>query len=399
MKIKVNGKGLHGCVPAIASGAMALRLLICAALSDGPSQIRCEAVSRDISVAAGCLRAAGCALTYTGGTFYAIPQRRPERAMLDCRESAAAMWLLLPVMASLGIKCRVDIGNRLIKSPLSTLYSTLSEHGEVLSPEDSDPLLLSGRLRGGSYRLRADASPMLISGLLFALPLLSEDSKIVLSGKQNTSPQVEMTLNALRTFGIKINRTPDGYSISGKQKYRTPGAVSVEGDWTSGAYWLCAAALGSPLTVSELDGESLQGDRQITELLSLLKKDSAKVLVDAGNIPDLIPAVSVVAAVQNKTTVLYNTEDQRLKELTCAMLRAIGATVTPIKDGLRIKGAPNSLYPATVEADGDFRIAMAAAIASVAAGDVTILDCDAPDSTYPAFFESFRRLGGTVIIR
>jgi 3-phosphoshikimate 1-carboxyvinyltransferase len=84
MKLTVNGKGLHGSIPAIASKSMAHRLLICAALSHDPSQIRCETLSDDINATAGCLRALGCELTYTGGTFYASPAKAPERAIIDC---------------------------------------------------------------------------------------------------------------------------------------------------------------------------------------------------------------------------------------------------------------------------------------------------------------------------
>lgn len=401
MKLTVNGKGLHGAVPAIASKSMAHRLLICAALSNDPSQIRCETLSDDISATADCLNTLGCELTYTGGTYYASPFRRPERVTLDCRESGSTLRFLLPVICALGITARIDMQGKLPSRPLSPLYGELEKHGARMSPEGESPLLVSGKLRGGTYTLRADVSSQFISGLLFALPLLEEDSRIILTGKRESASYIEMTLSALRVYGIKINETEQGYQIPARQKYRSPGSVTVEGDWSNAAFWLAAAALGAPLSVTGLDNDSLQGDMAVSSLLSLLTSAGSKTMIDARNIPDLVPILSVVAAAQKKTTTIYNASRLRLKEsdrieTTVALVRAIGATVSETEDGLRIKGSPEKLHPATVDASGDHRIAMAAAIASVVCGDVTILGANAVNKSYPSFFEDFRRLGGSV---
>lgn len=401
MKVTVNGKGLHGSIPAIASKSMAHRLLICAALSGDPSQIRCETLSDDITATANCLRALGCELTYTGGTFYASPGKLPDKATADCGESGSTLRFLLPVIAALGVTCRLDLHGRLPARPLSPLYGEIEKHGAKMSPEGSNPLLVSGKLRGGTYSLRADVSSQFISGLLFALPMLEEDSRLVLTGRRESASYIEMTLSALRAYGIKINPVEDGYQIPGRQKYRSPGTLTVEGDWSNAAFWLAAAALGAPLSVTGLDPESLQGDRNVVSALAKITGEGDKVMIDAQNIPDLVPVLSVVAAAQKKTTVIYNAARLRIKEsdrieTTAALLRGIGAQVSQTEDGLRIKGDPEKLRPATVDAAGDHRIAMAAAIASVAAGEVTVIGADAVNKSYPAFFEDFRRLGGAV---
>ena len=401
MKLTVNGKELHGTVPAIASKSMAHRLLICAALSGDPSQIRCETVSEDISATAECLSALGCELTYTGGTYYASPYRHPERAVIDCKESGSTLRFLLPVICALGITARLNMKGKLPSRPLSPLYGELEKHGARMSPEGESPLLVSGKLRGGTYTLKADVSSQFISGLLFALPLCEEDSQIILTGRRESPSYVDMTLSALRAYGIKINETKDGYQIPAKQKYRSPGSVSVEGDWSNAAFWLSAAALGAPLTVTGLAHDSLQGDRAISSLLDKLTSSESKIFIDAEDVPDLVPIIAVVAAAQKKTTVIYNASCLRLKEsdrigTTATLIRAMGASVSQTEDGLRIKGAPEKLHPATMDASGDHRIAMAAAIASVVCGDVTILGSNAVNKSYPSFFEDFRRLGGTV---
>ncbi|MBQ8915464.1 MAG: 3-phosphoshikimate 1-carboxyvinyltransferase [Clostridia bacterium] len=401
MNVKVNGKGLHGSIPAIASKSMAHRLLICAALAGDPSQIRCETLSDDISATASCLRALGCELTYTGGIFYASPSSRPDRATVDCGESGSTLRFLLPVIAALGISCRLELHGRLPSRPLSPLYEEMVAHGARLSFEGSNPLLLSGKLRGGSYTLRADVSSQFISGLLFALPLCEEDSRLTLTGRRESASYVEMTLYALRAYGIKINATEDGYIIPGRQKYRSPGATVVEGDWSNGAFWLSVAALGAPLFVTGLDPDSLQGDRMVAKALRDITAPGERAMIDACDIPDLVPVLSVVAAAQKKTTVIYNAARLRLKEsdrieTTAALLSAIGAFVVQTEDGLRIKGDPEKLHSARVDAAGDHRIAMSAAVASFVCGDVTIMGAQAVNKSYPAFFEDFRRLGGSV---
>ena len=401
MKLTVSGKGLHGSIPAIASKSMAHRLLICAALSSDPSQIRCETLSDDITATAGCLRALGCELTYQGGTFYASPAPHPERATADCGESGSTLRFLLPVIAALGINCHLDLHGRLPSRPLSPLYGELTSHGAKMSPEGSNPLLISGKLRGGTYTIRADVSSQFISGLLFALPLCEEDSRLILVGRRESASYVEMTLSALRAYGIKIISSDDGYSIPGRQKYRSPGALTVEGDWSNGAFWLAAAALGAPLTVTGLDPESLQGDSKVVEALAELTKEGSRAMIDAQDIPDLVPILSVVAAAQKKTMVIYNAARLRLKEsdrieTTAALLKAIGATVTQTEDGLRIKGDPAALHPGRVDGANDHRIVMAAAIASVVCQSIEIDGAEAVNKSYPAFFEDFRKLGGIV---
>jgi len=400
MKLTVNAANIHGSVNAIASKSMAHRLLICASLSADASTVRCENLSDDINATAACLKKMGNHLTYAGGRFYINRGERPARCTVDCSESGSTLRFLLPVLGALGINARIEMKGRLPQRPLSPLYGELCTHGCSLSPEGSNPLIISGKLRGGIYNLRADISSQFISGLLFALPLCREDSRIVLTGKRESAAYIEMTLSALRAFGIVIKESADGFEIAGNQKYRSPGELSVEGDWSNAAFWLSAAAMGAPVSVAGLSEDSLQGDRNITAALEAIRGDGKTAMIDASGIPDLVPILAVVAAATEKTTVIYNASRLRLKESdriesTLALLRAIGATAVACEDGLRIKGDPVKLKSGgTVDSCNDHRIAMAAAIASYKAGNITILGADAVRKSYPSFWEDFRRLGG-----
>ncbi len=400
MKLTVNAANIHGSVNAIASKSMAHRLLICASLSADASTVRCENLSDDINATAACLKKMGNHLTYAGGRFYINRGERPARCTVDCSESGSTLRFLLPVLGALGINARIEMKGRLPQRPLSPLYGELCTHGCSLSPEGSNPLIISGKLRGGIYNLRADISSQFISGLLFALPLCREDSRIVLTGKRESAAYIEMTLSALRSFGIVIKESADGFEIAGNQKYRSPGELSVEGDWSNAAFWLSAAAMGAPVSVAGLSEDSLQGDRNITAALEAIRGEGKTAMIDASGIPDLVPILAVVAAATEKTTVIYNASRLRLKESdriesTLALLRAIGATAVACEDGLRIKGDPAKLKSGgTVDSCNDHRIAMAAAIASYKAGNITILGADAVRKSYPSFWEDFRRLGG-----
>lgn len=399
MKVTVNGKNLKGTIGAIASKSMAHRYLICSALSDSVTGVRCETRSDDISVTAGCLRAMGAEISYSDGGYFIGKGKSVKRPTLDCGESGSTLRFLLPVVAALGNGGAFVRGTRLQVRPIKALTEELVRHGCTVSDEMTDPLRVGGKLLSGYYELPGDVSSQFISGLLFALPLCDGDSTLKINGKIESLPYIDMTLSALETFGIKIEKTDTGYFIPGNQKYVSPGTAQVEGDWSGASFWLCAGALGADVTVTGLSESSLQGDKKIVEELGKLKTDG-KVFLDAADIPDLVPVLSVAAAAREGATVIYNAGRLRIKEsdrlkTTCNMLCNLGVSCSETEDGLKIAGG--GLRPGTVRAENDHRIAMSAAVASVVAGDVTVEGAEAVSKSYPAFWEDFKRLGGTVV--
>ena len=397
MRLTVNGKTLRGQIAAIASKSMAHRYLICSALSEGVTGVRCETRSDDVSITAGCLRAAGAEISYSDGGYYvgkvSSAVRRPH---LDCGESGSTLRFLLPVMGALGCGAVFVRGARLTVRPIAALAEEMRRHGCTVSGEAGEELRVGGKLLPGYYQLPGDVSSQFISGLLFALPLCG-DSTLEVTGKTESEPYIGMTLSALETFGVKITRRENIFYIP-KAEYSAPASLAVEGDWSAAAFWMTAEHLGVPVTVTGLSENSLQGDRRIKEELEKLR-DAGKIYIDAADIPDLVPVLSVAAAARDGMTVIYNAarlrekESDRLESVR-KMLSALGGTCTVTGDGLRITGG--ALHGGTVDAGGDRRIAMAAAVASVAAGDVTVEGAEAVSKSYPAFWEDFRKLGGRV---
>ena len=375
---------LRGAVSAVPSKSQAHRALICAALADEPTRIECAGTSRDIEATEACLSA-----LKAGGEGTVI---------LPCGESGSTFRFLLPVLGALGRKASFVLEGRLPQRPLSPLREELVRHGCILSPQGSNPFMIEGRLTPGAYTLGAGVSSQFTSGLLFALPLLDGDSELSLTGKIESFPYIELTMEMLEKFGVKIEFKDMLFSIPGGQKYRSPGTVNIEGDWSNAAFWLCANALpGNEVTVSGLDTDSKQGDKAVLKILELFGSDLSGIEIDAADIPDLVPILSVVAAAAKGTTIIRNAGRLRIKEsdrlaAVTDMLGRLGADIRETADGLIIHGG-RPLTGGIVSSRGDHRIAMSAAIAAVLCTEpVVIRGAEAVSKSYPTFFEERRRI-------
>ena len=409
---------ISGTVSAVPSKSQAHRALICAALADSPTHIKCEGTSKDIEATAACLAAlgadirsemSGCAVHPRDGDSPGLP--------LFCGESGSTFRFLLPVAGALGGKTEFRLEGRLSERPLSPLYEELIRHGCSLSPQGSNPFYIEGQLSPGSYSLDVGVSSQFISGLLFALPLLDGDSEIHMTGRIESLPYIELTVAMLERFGIKTELRDMTFFIPGGQLYRSPRIVTVEGDWSNAAFWLAAGAIdGKGVTCSGLDIQSRQGDRAILELLKLFGAQvtqgsstvtvlSAKLFgsklrgieIDARDIPDLVPILSVVAAAAEGTTKIYNAgrlrgkESDRLASVT-DMLSRLGADINETEDGLIINGGV-ALKGGEVSSWDDHRIVMSAAIAAVLCPEpVIITGAEAVNKSYPGFFAERRKL-------
>ena len=242
-------------------------------------------------------------------------------------------------------------------------------------------LSLAGRLRPGEYVIQGNISSQFITGLLFAAALMDGNSKITITGTLESKPYVDMTEQALRLF-----EAPN---------FRSPGYIHVEGDWSNGAFFLAAKALGSELNVLGLNPDSAQGDRAVVDILKQLK--SGMPTISSKDIPDLVPILSVVAAAK-QGAVFTDIRRLRLKESdrvasTIAMIENLGGRAEADENTLTIHGT--GLTGGTVDAVNDHRIAMATAIAAtVCKQDVTILGAECVKKSYPQFWAEYARLGG-----
>lgn len=403
MKAVLAPSRLAGTIPAIASKSQAHRLLICAALADRPTTIACPTLSADITATADCLRALGAQIAYENGTFSVTPIAAvPDHPALDCGESGSTLRFLLPVVCALGANATIRMHGRLPERPLSPLWEELCAHGAVLTRPTPDTIALDGALRPGDYTIAANVSSQFISGLLFALPLLDGPSAITLTGKPESAAYLTMTVRALALFGVVCPFADSSYAVPAGRRYASPCAATVEGDWSNAAFWVVADRIcGGTLTVTGLDPDSPQGDRAVVTLADKIAAGGA--VVDCQDVPDLVPVLSVLAAVSPGVTEFINAGRLRIKEsdrlaTTAGVLTALGGDVQERPDGLTVTGKER-LAGGTVDSANDHRIAMSAAVASLACeGPVVLTGAQAVNKSYPAFWDDFARLGGHVAL-
>ena len=321
-------------------------------------QVECRASSKDIDATISCLEA------------LVAGQREMHPG-----ESGSTLRFLLPIMGALGHSADFYGEGRLPERPLSPLYEELTRHGCKLSPMGSIPLTIEGQLEAGDFNIAGDVSSQYISGLLFALPLLEGDSRIIISGKFESKAYVDMTMKVLRDFGIEVDEEPGEvrrsgstvmpgeeavalqsqvstyiYNVPGGQKYKSPGTYVVEGDWSNACFWLAAGALvPGGIAVGGLDQNSLQGDKAIVPILeefgarvdaradeiwvgppagaepqtgrgaasnaeSQASTGLVGIEIDASQIPDMVPVLAVLASAAAGDTVIKNAGRLRIKE-------------------------------------------------------------------------------------
>ena len=209
----------------------------------------------------------------------------------------------------------------------------------------------------------------------------------------------------MRRFGVQIHGLSNRFSGN----YRACD-ITVEGDWSNAAFWLCAGAVSQPVSVTDIDLHSAQGDRKIVEVLerfgagvekypysvSVFPLPMRGIELDASDIPDLVPPIALLAACAEGTTRIYGAKRLKIKESdrlqsVSAAINALGGKITVTDDGLIIEGT--RLKGGTVDSQNDHRIAMLAAIASsVCEAPVTLHGSEAVAKSYPRFWEDFEKM-------
>ncbi len=417
MNRAVSAGPLSGTFRAPASKSHAHRLLICAALGKTPVAVFCDTFSDDILATIDCLTAMGAKITVSGSKITVSPvfeHPKPNGlCTLKCRESGSTLRFLLPVVGALGLTAVFELEGRLPERPLHPFDTVLQSHGMNISQEGAK-LFVSGQLTPGTFRLPGNVSSQYFSGLLFALPLLRGESTLEVEGPLQSAKYLEMTKTAVLQSGVQMTKTDAGFQIPGGQAYRLPSDLSAEGDWSGAAFFLCAGALSEAGILAEgLSDTSTQADQGVLDILRQFGAEVSVtdtgvfvrkgylhgITIDAGPIPDLIPAVAAVAAFADGKTCITNAARLKLKEsdrlhTVAETINALGGCAEELPDGLVITGR-KTLPGGTADSFGDHRIAMLAAIlASGCEGDVTVQNAACTSKSYPNFWETLDVLKG-----
>lgn len=406
--IGLSPHNLSGIVNAIGSKSFAHRALISAALF-GNTRVTVRGItpSEDVSATARCLNALGAKVELCGDGATVNPIGKiPAKATLDCGESGSTLRFMMPIAAALGIKTEFVGSGRLLDRPNDELIKTLASGGVTVE----NKRFLSGQLKGGDYEISASVSSQYVTGMLFAL-ILAGGGTLKLNGKIVSREYLKITESVLEDFGQTVTFSDGTYTAAAKK----PTAVTdykVEGDWSNAAFFLVAGALSNRgVTVDGLNPDSVQGDKKIIDVIAaagaevtvsgnavtVRKRNLNGFTADATDIPDAVPAISVLAAYCAGETAISGVERLKIKEsdrlgevikmLGAAGIKAYGGDELRIEGGFPHGGAFDSA--------NDHRMAMSEAIlAAFADGDSTIDGESAVKKSYPDFYKDYKKIGG-----
>ena len=421
--LKIYPSKLKGEVKIPPSKSMAHRAIICAALSDGLCIIENIDYSDDIIATIDAMNSLGAKIVKHKDYIevigaYGSDEKPQETRIIDCNESGSTLRFLVPIsLLFKGSSKFIGRGN-LGKRPLTTYYNIFERQGIEYSYEEGNlNLVINGELNPGTFEVEGNVSSQFITGLLFTLPLLKEDSKIIITTEMESKGYIDLTLRAMNDFGVEIiNNNYREFIIKGNQKYKARN-YRVEGDYSQAAFFLCADSLGNDVLCKDLDLNSLQGDKEVIDILERMNVifnandigvkgttngELASTVIDGSQCPDIIPVLTSVAALTKGTTEIINAGRLRIKECdrlaaVTSELNKLGAKIIEKEDGLVVTGVEKLQGGVEVWSHKDHRIAMTLAIASTRCEEpIVIKDYECIAKSYPNFFEDFKALGGNV---
>lgn len=418
MSVFIEKSNFNGDIYLPSSKSHVHRLLMGASLADGETEIFLSSWSIDIETTKECMENLGSEIIHNKekNSLLVKPRKNVEKTTLQCRESGSTLRFLLPLVSALGVTTTIKGEGRLPERPIDVLVSQMKEHGCKFENETL-PLTVSGKMTGGKFTFAGNISSQFITGLLFALPLLEEDSEIILTSPLQSKSYVDMTIQVLETYGIKVVETENSYKIKGNQKFKAVETIYAEGDWSGADFWVVAGCCvpNSNIFLKGLLRNSTQGDKEVVDLMEKMggkiswENDGVRcssgeslkgIEIDVSQIPDALPILAVAGALAQGETRLYNAGRVRIKEsdriLAMATgLKKMGIEVIEKEDELIVKGGKISVDNVEIDGFNDHRIVMAFAVALAGFGEKgEITDSHAISKSYPRFFEDFNELGG-----
>ncbi|MDR2577598.1 MAG: 3-phosphoshikimate 1-carboxyvinyltransferase [Chitinispirillales bacterium] len=422
MKWIIRPSALAGSIAIPPSKSHTIRALLVGTLASGESVARRALLEGDGASALRVAASLGACVEVRNGDVY-INGIGGDFSLgtdhIDMGNSGTGLNLFCSA-AALGVRSRRFDGDASLRArPVKPLLNALEQLGASVTFENANqdvPFTIRGPLRGG--RVSVDGiSSQFVSSLLFACPLIPEDTHITVHDLHE-QPYVEITLWWLMNQGIDVEYSKELtiYKIRGSQSYK-PFDMTIPADFSSAAFPAVAAAIGGvDIELRGLDFSDPQGDKAIFGHLETMGakvvRSGASVTVSGGNLkgaiidlnatPDALPALSIAAAAAEGETVFTNVEQARIKEtdriaVMAAELGKMGIEVREFPDGMVVRGG--KLRGARVNGHHDHRVVMALAVAGMnAEGETEIETAESAAITYPTFVEDFLRIGADISI-
>ena len=394
MDIKIMPSKAVGEITAPPSKSLAHRALIFGALSE-KSVIKNVAFSKDIEATLNCLKSLGAKVLVNENTVTVGGldiKNIPENAKLPCFESGSTLRFFLPLCMAAGKKITLYGAKRLFERPL-TVYSEIAKEQGIEFFKTKDSVTVCGNLKSGDYSVAGNISSQFITGLLIALPLLSGNSRLEVTGKFESASYIDLTLQTMEEYGIKINRNGNVFEITGDQKPKNS-ELTVEGDCSNAAFLEAFNYLGGNVAVKGLNKNTLQGDRVYKDIFAGLKNGVKE--FDLSDCPDLAPVCFAVAAALNGG-VFTGTARLKIKESDRATamqteLSKFGINVFVEENRVIVENGILRKPDEVLNSHNDHRIAMALSLLCTLTGG-TVAGAEAVSKSYPDFFSKIQSLG------
>jgi 3-phosphoshikimate 1-carboxyvinyltransferase len=404
------------------SKSLSNRALLIAALANGVTKITNLLVSNDIKHMLNALTSLGikytlsdcgteCTVIGNNGFF-----KTNEPVELYLGNAGTAMRPLCAALAASDGEFVLTGEPRMKERPIGHLVDALEQLNcdiEYLENTDYPPVRIKGKaLSGSTVTIDGSISSQFLTAILMITPLLKTDTNIVIEGDLVSKPYIDITLDIMARFGVKVlNNNYQSFIVKANQSYQSVEKYMVEGDASSASYFLAAGAIkGGEITVHGVGKLSVQGDKHFADVLekmgaeviwndesiTVVGKPLTAVDMDMNHIPDAAMTIATTALFAKGTTSIRNIYNWRVKETDrlfamATELRKVGAEVIEGEDYISITPT-DKLKHAEIDTYDDHRVAMCFSLVALSNTPVTINDPKCTAKTFPDYFDKLAQV-------
>ena len=402
---KINGK-----INAPASKSMVQRAFAASLLCKGKSSLHNYSPCDDSEVALKIIKQLGADYTIINNKIEIVGGLNPRENILNSGESGLSIRMFTPIASLSKSKIILTGTGSLINRPVAMLNESLTKLGVKCESNNGFlPISVQGGLKGGEVEIDGSITSQVLTGLLFALPLVGENSVIRVNDLKS-KPYIDMTIELLQNFGITIeHKDYKIFYIKGNQKYQ-PTNYFIEGDWSGAAFLLVAGAIGGHVEVTNLNIISKQADMNIleaiirigaaasfsTQSIKVWKNNLRAFDFDSTHCPDLFPPLVALSAHCKGVTKIKGVKRLKYKESNRALVlkkefEKIGVRIEISDDIMKIYGG--KVKGGKINSNNDHRIAMAGAIAGILSENKVIIEnSECVNKSYPSFFADLQKI-------
>ena len=396
MKVTITPSKASGCVLAPPSKSMAHRMLMGAGLASGISVVENIELSEDIKATLGILKALGAQYKIEDRKVIMqgiVGKKLQTNQKLNCNESGSTLRFFIPLLLSSGEKAEFTGAKRLFDRPLG-IYEEICKEQGILFRKHETGLTVEGKLQAEHFKVQGNISSQFVTGLLFALPLLEEDSVLEVLPPVESRAYIDMTLEALGTFGIHVRQEENTFYIAGNQTYQAKD-VAVEGDYSNAAFLDAFNLIDGNVKVTGLREDTLQGDSIYKAYYEMLKEEHP--VMDIAECPDLGPILMGMAAAVGNGARFTGTARLRIKEsdrgaVMAEELAKFGIKVDVMDNEIIVHEGRLQRPSEILNSHNDHRIAMTMATLCAITGG-TIEGAESVRKSFPNYYDVIEHLG------